>query len=142
MFVRIALVLGCFGFAFAARGIGADLRPSTAEVRKEVLAVIEAQLGALQSGDAAKAYRYASVVMRSQMPLRNFVAILQANYPEIWQNTAVECGLVRDDGTRATVLVQVSSPRGAASFDYVLLKEREGWRIGSVLRRVERKKDV
>lgn len=119
----------------------AELRASKPEVRKEIVGVIEGQLAALRAGDAAKAYSHAAAAMRAQMPLRSFVTILQTNYAEIWHNTAVECGLVRDDGARATVLVQVKSERGEASFDYVLLKERNVWRIGSVLRHVTRKKD-
>ena len=49
--------------------------------------------------------------------------------------------LVRDDGTRATVLVHVRAKGGDAAFDYVLLRERAGWKIGSVVRHVARKKD-
>ena len=60
---------------------------------------------------------------------------MQNNYPEIWANTRVEFGLVRDDGTQATVLVHVFSKASDVSYDYGLFKERAGWRIGRVLRR-------
>jgi hypothetical protein len=61
------------------------------------------------------------------------------NYPEIWSNTKAEFGLVRDDGTRATVLVQVYAKEGSAGYDYGLVKERDGWRIESVLRHAPKK---
>lgn len=119
----------------------AQIRISKAEARKEVLAVIEAQLAALRAGDVNKAYSLAAAPLRAQTPLRTFTAIVQASYPEIWSNTRAEYGLVRDDGARATLMVHVYSADGYAAFDYVLLKERNGWRIGSVMRNTARKKD-
>lgn len=121
--------------------VAAELRVSEAQVRKEIVAVVEAQLAAFRAGDAARAYGLAAAALRSQTPQRRFVAILQANYPEIWGNTGAEFGLVRDDGTRARLLVRVRSDEGDASFDYVLVRERSGWRVGSVLRQTGRRKD-
>jgi hypothetical protein len=120
-----------------ATGRGADdsvMRASKPEVRKEVTATIEAQLGAFRAKDSSKAYSYSATAMQQQMRLRAFIAIVQNNYPEIWMNLRAEFGLVRDDGTRATVLVHVFSNESDAAYDYVLFKERAGWRIGSVLR--------
>jgi hypothetical protein len=119
----------------------AELRASKAAVRKEVIAAVGGQLEAFRAGDAQKAYGFAAAPLRAQTSLRNFVAILQANYPEIWANSGAEYGIVRDDGARATLLVHVTSPSGEATFNYVLLKERGGWRIGSVVRHVGRKRD-
>jgi hypothetical protein len=118
-----------------------ELRISKPEVRKDVLAVVDAQLAAFRASDPAKAYGLASSALRAQTPQRTFNSILQTNYPEIWANAGAEYGLVRDDGTRARVLVRVLSEKGDASFDYVLVKERNAWRIGSVLRSTVRKKD-
>ena len=131
------LMLG-FGPASSA---AAELRASKPEVKKEVIAAVEAQLAAFRAGDVVKAYSHAAAPLRAQSPVRAFMAIVQTNYPEIWASTRAAYGLVRDDGTRATVLVHVFSKDGDASFDYVLLKERGGWRIGSVVRHVLRKKD-
>ena len=121
-----------------AAGRGAEdgeWRASTPQVRKEVVAVVEAQLAAFRAGAGAKAYGFAAAPLRAQTPLRAFLAIVQNNYPEIWANTRVEFGLVRDDGTQATVLVHVFSKESDASYDYGLFKEPAGWRIGRVLRR-------
>ena len=52
---------------------------------------------------------------------------------------AVDFGIVRDDGRYATVLVHVFSAQTDAAYDYVLVKERAGWRIGSVTRHETRR---
>lgn len=127
--------------ALVPAGVAAELRVSKADIRKEVVAVIEAQLAAFRAGDAARAYGLAAQSLRVQTPQRTFNSILQTNYPEIWSNTGAEFGLVRDDGTRARLLVRVLSEKGDAAFDYVLVKERAGWRIASVLRQTTRKRD-
>lgn len=117
------------------------LRASKPGVKDEVVAVVEAQLAAFRAAEITKAYGYASAALRAQNPLQKFAAIVQTNYPEIWANVRSEHGLVRDDGARATVTVRVFSKESEAAYDYVLLKERGGWRIGSVLRHEPKKKE-
>jgi hypothetical protein len=118
------------GIAFAA---GA-MRISKPAVKDEIVGVIEAQLTAFRAGETEKAYRYASETMRQQTPLRAFVRLIQTNYPEIWQSTRAEFGVVRDDGDHATVIVHVYRKESDAPYDYVLFKESAGWRIRGVLR--------
>lgn len=125
----------------AGRAANNGPRASKPEVRKEVVAVIEAQLAALRERDVKQAYTWASTALRAQTPRRQFELIVQNNYPEIWANTRAEFGLVRDDGVRAKVVVQVFSREGSAGYDYGLVKEREGWRIESVLRHTPKKAD-
>jgi hypothetical protein len=125
--VALVAVLG-------ARAADAGFRASKPQVRKEVVAAVSGQLAAFRAEDVSKAYDYAAAGMRAQTSLRRFAAIVRENYPEIWANERAEFGLVRDDGTHATVLVHVASARGAATFDYVLIRERGAWRIGSVMR--------
>jgi hypothetical protein len=118
------------------------MRASKPEVRKEVVAVIEGQLAAFRERDAKKAYTFAAATLRTQNPLRQFARIVEVNYPEIWANTRGEFGVVRDDGLRAKVLVQVFSKEERADYDYGLVKERDGvWRIDSVLRHAPKKSD-
>ena len=107
---------------------------SKPDVKKEVVAVIEAQLTAFRKGDPAKAYTYAAADLRAQKPLRIFSAIVKDNYPEIWANLRAEFGIVRDDGKRATVTVQVYSKQTDAAYDFTLVKENAGWRIYGVVR--------
>lgn len=132
-------LVGGFG-AIPTGAADGGMRASTAEVRKEVVAVIEGQLAAFRAGDTKTAYTFAAAVLRAQNPLRQFLRIVETNYPEIWANARGEFGVVRDDGTRATVLVQVFAKDGRADYDYGLVKERDGvWRIESVLRHAPKK---
>lgn len=120
--------------ALLVRAAEDGFRFSKAEVRKEVIAAIEGQLKAFRDRDVAKAYSYAAAAMRAQTPLRRFAAIVRENYREIWDNARAEYGLVRDDGIHALVSVHIFSDGGDTAYDYVLLKERGEWRIGSVTR--------
>jgi hypothetical protein len=130
----IAVLTGVTGLAAAS-----VMRASKPEVKKEIVAVIESQLAAFRKGDVDKAYGYAAAELRAQKPVRAFAAIVQNNYPEIWANTRAEPGIVRDNGERATVTVQVYSKISDAAYDFTLTKEREGWRIYGVLRHEPKK---
>lgn len=112
----------------------AGLRASKPEVKREIVAIIEAQLAAFQKGDVKQAHGYAAAGFRAQRPLAEFAAIVRENYPEIWAGVRCEPGIVRDDGSRATVTVRVFSQESAAAYDYTLVKEGAGWRISGVLR--------
>jgi hypothetical protein len=135
--MTIAFFLGVGGAVplFAAE----NMRASTPEVKKEIVTVIEAQLAAFRKGDIAKAYGYAAEELRAQKPLPAFVAIVQTNYPEIWQSARAEFGIVRDDGAKANVTVQVYAKETEAAYDFTLVKERGGWRIYGVLRHAPKK---
>src|SRR3954471_5199611 len=133
------VLLFVVGGALASSAAEPILRASKPEVKKEIVSVIEAQLAAFRKGDAAKAYGFASAALRAQKPLRVFAGIVQSSYPEIWANTRAEFGIVRDDGTQATVTVQVYSKSDDAAYDFTLTKESAGWRINGVLRHEPKK---
>jgi hypothetical protein len=126
-FVAIGWLVGAL---FA---LDSGLRASKPEVKKEIVAVIEAQLTAFRKGDVAKAYTFSSARLRAQRSLASFAAVVKQYYPEIWSNTSAEYGLARDDGEVATLLVHVIGKQGQLSYDYRLIKERSGWRILGVL---------
>ena len=136
-----ALAAGLLLAAGAARGAADGPHASKPEVRREIVAVIDAQLAAFRAGDVRKAYGYASADLRAEKPLRTFAAIVQGNYPEIWTNTRAEFGLVRDDGAQATLLVHLFGRDSDAAYDYTLAKERSGWRISAVLRHDPKRSD-
>lgn len=117
-------------------------RASKPEVRKQVVAVVEAQLTAFRKGEVGKAHALAAAELRAQKPLRAFATIVQASYPEIWSNTRAEYGIVRDNGRQATVTVHVYSKESDAAYDYTLRKEPSGWRILSVVRHEPKKARV
>lgn len=135
----------CFAMGLALTALGQtrpdQFKASNREVRQQVVAVIEAQLEAFRAGRVAEAYQYAAADLRAQTPPRAFGAIVRENYPVIWKNTRAEYGIVRDDGRYATVLVHVYSAAGDAPYDYVLIKERNGWRIASVTRHEARRQN-
>lgn len=115
------------------------MRASKPEVKKEIVAVIDAQLAAFRKGDTAKAYSYAAADLRAQKPLKIFAAIVRDNYPEIWASTRAEPGIVRDDGAHAAVTVQVYGKSEDAAYDFTLVKEKAGWRIYGVVRHEPKK---
>jgi hypothetical protein len=120
-------------------GAGDAMRASKPEVKKEIVAVIAAQLAAFRQGDVKQAYGYAARELQAQKPLRTFMAIVQTNYPEIWTNTRAEFGIAWDDGARAAVTVQVFSKEGEAAYDFTLVKEPPGWRVQGILRHEPKK---
>ncbi len=138
----LVLALVALGATALARAAAAEaMRASKPEVRQEVVAVVEAQLAAFRADDVAKAYGFAAAELRAQKPLPLFAGIVKGSYPEIWTNTRAECGLVRDDGTFARLLVHVFGRDGSATYDYTLVKERAGWRIRDVLRHAPKKNE-
>jgi len=132
----LGLALGMAGAGGAAGAEPGALRASKPEVKKEIVAVIEAQLAAWRKNDLAEAYSFAAAELRAQKPLREFTAIVEANYPEIRASTRAEFGIVRDDGRRGTVTVQVYAKNGDAAYHYTLVQERGSWRIHGVVRHV------
>jgi len=119
----------------------AEMHPSKPDVRKEVIAAIEGQLAAFRRGDVAAAYDFAARQLREQKSIPVFEGIVRFSYPEIWENTRAEYGIVRDDGQRATLLVHVFAKDSDASYDFTLLRERAGWRIYGVVRHVPKKEE-
>ena len=133
---NVVLLAAIICAALAASLVGADSakRASPPGVRKEIVAVIDAQLAAFRKGEIEKAYSFAAAELRAQKPLSAFKEIVQKSYPEIWRNARAEFGIVRDNGTQATVTVQVYSKEGDAAYDFTLSKESAGWRIFGVVR--------
>ncbi len=137
MLRRLFLLLVLLGSVRAT--VAAEPRASTAAIRQEIVAVVAAQLAAFRNGDPGGAYALASADLRTQKSPAAFTEIVRRNYPEIWANTRAEYGIVRDDGARAALTVQVYSQTGDAAYDYELVRERSGWRIRGVLRRTARR---
>jgi len=135
----LCALVGVFGLTLGGDVGAAEMRASSAAVRKEVIAAIEAQLGYFRKGDVAGAFGMASTALRTQRPAAVFAAMVESGYPEVWANTRAEFGVVRSDGTKGEVVVQVYSKTGAAAYDYALVKESNGWRVHGVLRHAPKK---
>jgi hypothetical protein len=109
------------------------LRPSSPQVRRDVIAVIEGQLAAFRAQDLDKAYGYAATALRRQFTEARFIATVRQGYPEIWSNARAEYGIVEDNGVRALLTARVYDKSSAsASYDYILYKDPAGWKIGGV----------
>jgi len=132
-FLPLLMAAAAVGSAPALRAEEGEMRPSRSEVRREAIALIDAQLAAFRSHDLKKAYRLAAVSLREQFSLTRFTETVRQGYPEIWNNSRAEYGIVQDNGVRALLNVRVFQLDGvSASYDYVLLKEPGGWRIAGV----------
>jgi hypothetical protein len=131
----------------AIRGASADDAPamhySRPEVRKEIVAVVEGQLAAFRANDYAQAYTFAARQLREQFTAKQFTVMIVRGYPVIAQNKRAECGLPMDDGSTATLVVEVFASEGrSGSYRYTLLKEAAGWRIAGVVENKPRTTDA
>jgi hypothetical protein len=136
---RFLVAFFLLGWMGISRASDAPMRVSKPAIRDEITALIEAQLAAFRAGEVEKAYGCASEAFRAQVSAPAFVRMVERNYPEIWRNTRIEVGIVRDDGERAAVPVQVFAKNADAMYDYLLFRDKAGWRIGGVLRRDPKK---
>lgn len=109
-------------------------QPSQAQVRRQVVNVIEGQFKALRDGDYARARSFAATALQAQFNVPAFERMVKEGYPVIafWRALSVEA--VQDNGREAVVEVFVQSQRGRFHrFRYWLLREETGWRINGVL---------
>ncbi|MCW5548989.1 MAG: DUF4864 domain-containing protein [Opitutaceae bacterium] len=132
---RATLWLGCL-LAWVPVAVGEEsrlLRHSPAAVRQEVIAVIETQLVAIRAGDWAGAMLHAAAPLRARLSAAQFGEMIRRHYPVLWRSEPADYGFVRDNGRLAVVRVHVRSGSERRTYEYRLLREPEGWRIGSVL---------
>ncbi|MES2693261.1 MAG: DUF4864 domain-containing protein, partial [Verrucomicrobiota bacterium] len=89
-----AILLGVFA-AVQVQTVAAEeaaMRASKPEVRKDVIAILEAQLAAFRKGDTKRAYEYAATELRAQKSREVFMQIVEASYPEIWSSQRAQFG--------------------------------------------------
>lgn len=121
-------------FFFVTPGGVPPFQPSQAQVRRQVVNVIEAQFEAFKAGDFARARSFAAAALQAQFNVAAFERMVKEGYPVIafWRALSVEA--VQDNGREAVVEVFVQSQRGRLHrFRYWLLREEAGWRINGVL---------
>ena len=111
----------------------AGLEPSQPPVKAEIVAVIEAQLAAIRTGDFDKAYSFASAPIKEKFPLAEFQQMVRTGYPIIANSVKADFGICLDNGVEASVFVHVESRDGTSKdYQYGLVRERDGWRITGV----------
>jgi hypothetical protein len=112
-----------------------EARPSTPEMKEKLHAVISGQLAAFRKDDFAGAYKFAASGIREQFPLAAFEAMVKSTYPSIAKSTDAVFGLTLDDGEKAVVNVRVVGPKeDSVSYQYLLQRDGEEWRIGGVFK--------
>ena len=120
-------------FVLITPGSVQPLHQSTAEVRRQVVGVVESQFAAFQDGDYARAYSFAASKLQQQLTVAAFERMVKDGYPIIAYWRAVTFGTVEDNGREAVVLVTVQGRSGRTRFfRYVLVREENGWRISGV----------
>lgn len=121
-------------FLFVHPGGERPFQPSQAEVRRQIVNVVEGQFAAFKAGDFDRARAFAATALQAQFNVTAFERMVKEGYPVIAFWRALALGAVQDNGHEAVVEVSVQSRRGQFHrFRYLLLREESGWRINGVL---------
>jgi hypothetical protein len=145
--IRVA-ALGCvLGLLFAFLGTSLRIFPGTgkeatppfglseAPVEKELTRLVELQLSAFRRNDYRRALNYADSSLKSQLSVRAFEKMVKAGYPTIAKSRSANFGVVLDNGEEALVNVGITSDTGRTfHYQYLLKREKDGWRISGVAR--------
>lgn len=112
---------------------GNELRFSRDTVRGALTNVIESQLTAFRDNDYARAYSFAAANIREQFPLAEFETMVKQGYPIIAESQSATFGIAFDNGRQALVVVSVHGrDRSVSRYNYMLLREKDGWKINGV----------
>jgi hypothetical protein len=110
------------------------LHRSTAEVRRQVVGVVESRLVAFRAGDYARAYSFAALGVQQQFNLAAFERMVKDGYPIIAHWRAATFGEAQDNGREAVLLVSVQGRGGRTRFfRHLLVREANEWRINGVV---------
>ncbi len=123
------------GLTHAARGSGATMEESADTVKKELIAVIDAQLAAFREDDFSRAYGFAAGGIQAMMPPPAFEKMVRTGYPLIAHSASAEYGIALDSGDDAAIAVRVTGAdeKGTtAEYLYTLSKENGAWKITGV----------
>ena len=102
-------------------------------LKKELTAVIEAQLAAFRADDYPKAYTFAAAEIRGIFPVEDFEKMVRSNYAVIAKSTNTEYGVAFDTGEEAVVNVRIqNAEKKSVEYQYLLKKEDAGWKISGV----------
>jgi hypothetical protein len=129
-FLALAILTICSSFAWAADG----MKPSEMKTKETLHAVISNQLAAFRADDYAAAYVFADREIKTRMPLESFERMVRAGYPIIAHSISAKFGLTFDNGDEAVVNVRVhGQDEEALSYQYLLRRDGESWRISGVV---------
>ena len=107
---------------------------SESPMQRELDQVIEAQLRAFRKDDYPKAYQYAASALKAQVSLPAFERMVKTGYPLIARSRSEAFGVCIDNGEIAVVNVGILVQSGRIMhYQYLLGRERAGWRIRGVM---------
>lgn len=113
-------------------GQAADVGPSSPEMKEKLQAVIRKQLEAFRKDDYQAAYKFAAESIKAQFPVDAFERMVRVGYPLIAKSNEVKFGLSLDDGDTGVVTVKVISGDSSATYQYMLERNGDDWRITGV----------
>lgn len=136
-FALVCLLAGWLagGQTRAAHASGTTMEGSSDTVKKELIAVIDAQLAAFREDDFSRAYGFAAGSIRGMFPPAAFEKMVRAGYPLIARSARAEYGIALDSGDDAAIAVRVTGAdeKGTtAEYLYTLSKENGVWKITGV----------
>ena len=106
---------------------------SSDALKKELSAVIDAQLAAFRANDYPKAYTFAAAEIKGMFPVEDFEKMVRTNYAVIARSTSTEYGVAFDTGEEAVVNVRIqNAEKKSVEYQYLLKKEDAGWKISGV----------
>ena len=138
LLLALAVGLACHGPVAASGAAESSSAPSAPRrssdaVKKELSAVIDAQLAAFRANDYPKAYTFAAGGVKTLFPLGDFEKMVRTNYPIIAGSTSAEYGVAFDTGEEAVVNVRIeNAEKKSVEYQYLLKKEAGGWKISGV----------
>jgi hypothetical protein len=119
----------------SARGSGGTMEESSDVVKKELIAVVEAQLVAFRAGDYSLAYGFAAPGIQSMFPPETFEKMVRTGYPLIAHSSSADYGVALDTGEDAVLAVRITGAdeKGTtAEYLYTLSKANGAWKITGV----------
>ena len=104
-------------------------------VMEAVRYTISAQIGAFKDNDVKKAYTFAAPNIQAQFPNPDIFGLMVRNgYPIIWKPKNYKFTTFKDLGNKCIQRVLFQSDNGSlASYDYILEKDGNLWKIAGVL---------
>ncbi len=100
---------------------------------RELFAIVNEQLAALQAADYLSAYRHAATGVQQRFTVPQFEKMMRQRYPEMARHYRVEYGEVKVHGTSAAVQVYLLAGDGSfRSFLYSLTHEEGRWKFDNV----------
>jgi hypothetical protein len=145
--VLMGCVLGlCFAFLGAHFHIFPEFRVdnrllmppfklSGVSLERELTGVIESQLAAFRTNDFPDAFKYADSTVKAQMTVKAFEKMVKTGYPGIARSRTVSYGMILDNGELAVVNAAITGPSGRLQhYQYLLKREKAGWKISGVIR--------